>query len=195
MRKPTANTALRIASGFVSTIAFVANLVSVGLFVRDVLTSREFPEMGTIVANVVLIGVVFFFALLLLGYSRDRFHRLDHIANAFGWSYVLLSAAIFALISPQFILARDYAAGDLGAYAALIAVIAALGYLTTKVVERRTDLFCIPFMLVALEHVLLWLYLVGSGRGIVLGWHFWGGLGLFIYAGILVLWFISTYEN
>lgn len=181
---------LRQISAMVSTIAFIADLITVALFIRDLLISGGPPPFGTVVAQVALIAAIFTFAILLFIYARQEYTSLDSIVGVFGWLYIVLAAALFAVISHRFIVEANYDFGEFIGYIILIALIAGLGYGITLMVERRTSYYSIPFMLVALEQIVLWLLLIVSRQGITFDWTFIGNLLFFGYAGLLILFFI-----
>jgi hypothetical protein len=184
---------LRNISGIVSVIAFLADLITIALFIRDLLGNVPIP-LGTALAQVALIVAVFMFAFFLLLYSRreGEYESLDEITWIFGWLYITFSAAIFGIVAYRFIVEANYEFWDFMGYTMLIALIAGLGFGIAFFIAKRPDYFSIPFMLVALEQIILWILQLLSRKAISFNWAFIGNLLLFAYAGSFVLFFISS---
>lgn len=180
-------------SGIVAVITFLANLITVGLFFRD-LYQGNLPTGGAI-AQVTIIVVVFGFAFLLLFYSRQKDESLDGIIWLFSWLYILFSAAIFGVISYRFIVEANYNFGEFIGSIALIILIAALGYCVSVFIEKPSHYFSIPFMFVALWQIILWIFQIFARKTITFSWAFAGNLLLFIVASAFVLFFIWEKEH
>jgi len=56
----------------VSVVSFVADLITVAVFVYGVLFSAIPPTAGSVIAQVAIISVMFAFAIILLGYSVEE---------------------------------------------------------------------------------------------------------------------------
>jgi hypothetical protein len=181
---------LRRIAAFISCVAFTANLITATVFIWDLLFSSSRPLFGAVIAQAALIAAVFVFAILLLVYARRGYTGLDGTVGILGWLYIFLSAALFGVISQRFIVDANYDFGQFVGYIVLIGLVAGMGYGVTLLIKRRTDYFSIPFMLVAVEQIILWLQLIVAGYSIYFGWIFIGNLLLFGYAGLLVLFFI-----
>lgn len=186
---------LRKISGIVSAIAFVADLITIILFIRDLVQGNAPASISSSLAKVVLIMAVFAFAFLLLHYSRQEFESLDRIVWIFGWLYISLSAALFGVISYYFIMEEGQTPGEFIGCVLLIGLITGLGSSVTLFVGERVDYFSIPFMLVALEQIVLWLFRIFSQRHISFNLGFIGNLLLFVYAGLIILFFILSFQK
>jgi hypothetical protein len=188
MNKNFENLPLRTISGIVAVITFLADLITVALFIRDLLQNRI--TFIAVIAEVALIVIVFAFAFLLLVYSKQAEATPDWLIRIFSWLYIVFSAAIFGIISQRFIIEGDYRFGEYIGYILLIILIAGLGYSIAIFTRERAGYFSIPFMLVALEQIILWIFLIFSRTQISFNWTMLGNLFLFLIVSMFVLYFI-----
>jgi hypothetical protein len=192
MTKKDENLTLKQFSAVVSVIAFAADLITVLLFVRDLLFG--FLSFGSTFPQVLLIALFFTFAILLFNYSREISKDLEGIVKMFGWLYVILAALIFMIVSFRFIMREDYGFGEFIGYPLLVIAIAGLGFVVTKNVEGNVKYFSIPFMVVALEQIGLWVIKILAGYGIFFSLTFFGNLLIFIIVGLIILFFLQSDE-
>ena len=175
----------------VSAITFIADLVTVGLFVRDLFKSKV--DLKGIITYVVLIIVVFSFAFVLwVSFQGDA-----EILSVFGATYVIFGAVIFGMISVRFILADEYSFIEYWTYLGLIILITGLGtvLLYDYMYEDVTQFLAIPFMLVALLQIGLWIRNISSGDVVFdHPLYNFGKVFLFIIVGLLSILFLALSE-
>lgn len=181
---------LKRFSGIISSIAFIADIVTVILFLRDIFLGTNSLTFSSISARVTVIIAVFVFAVVLLFYAREEQDNLTGIVIFFAWLYVVLAAVIFGIVSYQFIQIADYSFWEFSGYLFLIILVAGLGFILSQIADSVTKNFSIPFMLVALEQILLWLYKILQWETFKFDWTFLGNLFYFVFAGVLIVVFI-----
>jgi hypothetical protein len=184
---------LKKISTVVSAIGFSADIITLGLFFKDLFTTRPPLPFSSAITQIVIIIVAFTFSALLLVYSRSGVwgNPLDSIAWLFSWLYLLFSALIFAVIAYRFILQANYGIGDYFGYTALIALIAGLACSILLIVGRDFSYFSVPYMLTALEQIILWIARIIGKEPIRFDFIFVGNVLLFVYAGLFILAFIG----
>ena len=178
----------------VSVVSFVADLITVAVFVYGVLFSAIPPTAGSVIAQVAIISVMFAFAIILLGYSVEEMSSLNGIILIYSWLYILFSALVLLKVAIQFLNQPKYDFGEYLAYVAVIVSIAFLGNMTAKAIEVDNKYFTLPFMGVALVQIFLWIVRVLS-KGLNFDWAFIGNLGLLILSGLFVVYFLVGNEK
>jgi hypothetical protein len=173
-----------------AALAFSADLITIALFLRDLFIGNPPIPFSSTLSRVALIVTIFAFAYLLLMYSRQAYESLDAIIWVFSWLYIVFASAVFALVAYRFLVEANYGPGEFVGYIALIALIAWLGFMVALINKKRTGYFSVPFMLVALEQMVVWIVLISSRRPISFNLTFVGNLLLFVYASTFVLFFI-----
>ena len=185
-RDKSKDTTIKQFSAMVSIVAFVADLITVLLFIKDLLFGYELITFTSTISQVFVIALIFTFAFLLFNYSREADNGIAGVVNIFGWLYIILAALIFMIVSYRFVMIGDYSFGEFIGYPFLVIAVGGLGYSITKNVDGNTKNFSIPFMLVALEQIVLWVIKILIG-GISFSWAFAGNIVHFIIAGAIVL--------
>jgi hypothetical protein len=194
MSKKDENATLKQFSAVVSIIAFIADLITVLVFVKDLLFNFDFLSFESTISQIFIIALIFTFAILLFNYSREINKGLEGVVKMFGWLYVILAALIFMIVSFRFIMGEDYGFGEFIGYPLLVISIAGLGFGVTKNVEGNTKYFSIPFMIVALEQIALWVIKILVGYGLLFTLPFFGNLLLFVIVGLIILFFLQQDE-
>jgi len=189
------NMGVETATGICAVIVFVANVITVISFVRDILTGDLLIFSENSFSRTLVIVVFFAFALALFIYSRNRNRVMDSLIWVFAWIYIICSALIFAQISYYFLLApvfgNSYTFYDYLSYITMIMSICALGTIMSMVARKSIKYFAIPFMLIAVEHALIWVFLVNTGVRIVFDQGFAGNMVLFILAGLTTVFYLA----
>jgi hypothetical protein len=180
---------LKLISSIVSVITFTADLITVALFIRSVFYGDI--SLTASVSQVLVIIVVFAFAVLLWFYSKNDSPTPDIFFSIFGWLYIVFSAGIFIIVSQRFMMEGHYTLGEFVGYVTLTSFIGALGYFIFIYSDKRVDYFSIPFMVVALIQIIMWIYIIFSNNKLVLNWITAGNIFLFMFAGLIVLFFIN----
>jgi hypothetical protein len=180
-------------SGVVSVLAFVADLITIGLFVSQLFSGTSAISTTTAFAHIGWIIVLFLFAGGLFLYSRNEADALDKIAAVFAWCYIVLAGLVLALVSQTYVYEWHPSLAGLLGYAALVGFISGLGYSIAYTVGSRSRYFSVPFMLVALEQALFWILRIAN-YGLSLSWAFALNLLVFVFTGLLVLFFLRTDE-
>jgi len=192
MSKKTEDTTLKQFSAGVAIIAFIADLITILLFIKDLLFIPEFLSFRSAFSQLFVIALIFTFAILLFNYSREINKGLEGTVIMFGWLYIILAALIFMIVSFRFIMLQDYDFGEFIGYPSLVVFIAGLGWGVTKNVEGNTKYFSIPFMIVALAQIALWIIKLIIGYEIDL--TFMGNLLIFVIVGLIILFFLQQDE-
>jgi hypothetical protein len=181
---------LKLISSIVSVITFLADLLAIALFIRSVFYGEL--ELTSAVSQILVIVVVFAFATLLWFYSKDDSPAPAIIFSVFSWLYIVFSAAIFVLISQRFMMEGRYTIGEYVGYLFLIFFIGGLGFFIYETNDERTDFFAIPYMLVALVQIIMWIFIIFSENKLEFNWETIGNICLFVIAGMIVLFFINS---
>jgi hypothetical protein len=193
MRKEE-NSLLKSVSRVVAIITFIADLITVGVFIKDILLNTL--ALTNYVSYVGIIVLAFGFAFLLWLYSKVGQPRPKLLYQLFSWLYIIYSAFIFGIISFRFIIERNYSFGDYIGYIFLVILVGGLGLgisLVTKM--HRVGYFCFPFLLVALEQIILWLYKLISHLNTNFDLANVGNLFLFVIVCAIVLGLLSIKEK
>ncbi len=180
---------LKLISSIVSVITFLADLLAIALFIRSVFYGKL--ELTSAVSQILVIIVVFAFATLLWFYSKDDSSAPAIIFSVFSWLYIVFSAAIFVVISQKFMMEGHYSLGEYVGYLFLIFFIGGLGLFIYKTNDKKTDFFAIPYMLVALAQIIMWIFIIFSENKLEFNWETIGNIFLFVIAGMIVLFFIN----
>jgi len=192
-RDKSKDTTIKQFSAMVSVIAFVADLITVLLFIKDLLFGYELITFTSTISQIFVIALIFAFAFLLFNYSREADNGISEVVGIFGWLYIILAALIFMIVSYRFVMIGDYGFGEFIGYPFLVIAVGGLGYSITKNVDGNTKNFSIPFMVVALEQIVLWIIKILIG-GLSFSWAFVGNIIHFIIAGAIVL-VLLTVDN
>lgn len=185
---------LKQFSAVVAIIAFIADLITILLFAKDLLFRIEYITFETTITKTFVIALIFTFAILLFNYSREISKELEGIVMVFGWLYIILAALIFMIVSFRFIMLENYGFGEFLGYPLLIIFIAGLGWGIVKIVEGNVKYFSIPFMIVALEQIVLWVIKILAGFDILFTGTFLGNLLIFVIVGLMILFFLQQDE-
>ena len=175
---------------FASSVAFVADLITIVLFIKDLLVNGENKNGLT---QVIIIVFIFAFAFLLLLYSKSEYGKsVEIIMSIFGWSYVVFSAFVLVIFSIYFINGFHYSFFEYLGYSSIIIIIAFLGIGIIRAIDRRMKYFSIPYMIVALIQIITWVVKIYNHE-LFTGdfWTFVGTLFLFILSSSFVLGLIN----
>ena len=183
---------LRRIARITSGVAFFADLITVAIFLRNLFEKGTIVSFGNALSQVAIIVTIFVFAFALLIYSRVDFKDFDGLVWLFSCLYIAFSSAIFAIISYRFIVYGDYDLGEFIGYGLLILLIAGLGHSVASLIEKPTEYFAVPFMLVALEQIGLLVVQIFTRKALsFFSWVFIGNLLFFIYCSLFILFFIG----
>lgn len=188
---------LKKVSAIVATLSFTADLLTLALFLRDLVLSDLTVDLSSITARVIIIISAFAFSALLIAYSRtgDWKSFTSVTATFFSWLYVLFSALLLAIVSYRFILESDYEIGTYFGNVVLSAFIAGLAFIVMLIAGKSSAYFSLPFMLVSLEQIVLWIIRIFNRLPVRFDWTFIGNIGLFVYSGILIVVFMKYGEE
>jgi len=179
-----------IAKG-AATIAFIADLITVAIFVNELLFGDILASIDAVAAQVITVTAIFIFAVMLLRYSDQELRSLDRIIFIFSWLYILFGALILFRVSFVFIIYANYSFNELMAYGTLTTLIIGLGFITAMNIQRDTRYFSVPFMLIALFQIALWLWRMLTDR-LVFDAYFVSNILLLAYVGALVILFLRS---
>ncbi|WP_319506461.1 hypothetical protein [uncultured Methanolobus sp.] len=178
---------LKILSGMGAVLSISGSLVTVGLFLKNLYygvvpfnIESAFPWLFAIV-------LIFMFSMLLYQMASADSEVLDTIIIIFSWLYVILSALMFVVISKQFIIEANYGIYDYIGYIFVIFLIAGLGFIISMMIGNSLHNFSIPFMLVGLYQILLWVSLCFNPQTFVFNVHSFGNALLLAVVGVLIV--------
>jgi hypothetical protein len=135
-----------------------------------------------------LIIVVYLFALGLFIYARPAFgESFDFFVYLIGWGFVLMGALLLAIIARIFIIEPSFGFLDFVIYATTAVFAASFGIIIAKIVGERLRPFALPFLLVGLWQVFLWVWRVISSQSLARGWNLLGSLLLFFFTIFLII--------
>lgn len=180
---------------FVSLLAFVADLYAVYELVSSFLSKEEELLSGELIVQFIFSISVFFFGLFLLLYSQvNQYNRniFDQAIIAFSAIYFIASAILLAGISLRFFLLREYTFSEFIVLPAMSVVIASLGYCLALTAENiDMEKFSIPFMIVAVVQIILFMTYIFSGDLKGIGARDFGNLILFACNAKLMLFILQ----
>jgi len=164
---------LRKVSGIFTILTILADLITIGLYLNYVFIGVVPLNIESAFPWILIIVVIFIFSMLLSEYSEHN-NVLDGIIGVFGWLYVILAAMLFAVISKRFIAEANYGIYEYLGYIFLIILISGLGFLISIMTGKPLRNFTIPFMLVGLYQIILWILLFLNPQDIVFNLTFIG---------------------
>ncbi len=175
--------------GGISVLAFLADILLLLVVVSTILGKRILASSQPVPVQFLLIGMVYAFAIGSFLYARsalgDTFDGFVYIA--FGWGYVLLAAGLIAVVARIFVLHIGFGLWDFLDYTLAAVVISSFGIIIALVVNEKVRYFAIPFMLVALWQIYLWVWRVVTSQSIARGWNLVGSVSLFIFVVVLIV--------
>lgn len=184
--------------GFSSILGFTADIIAITIFVSEIIGGR-LTEPSTVFSRSLVIITIFALAMFSFLYSRKTVKFIDNVVWIFSYLYVFYSAVIFGYVSWIFLNNQKYEYNysdlqygffDYFVYILLIGAMASLGAILSNSLGRSTKGFAIPFMIVALEQVFIWVYLILNGA-IGFNRQFMYNFVLFLYAGLIVVLFVG----
>jgi hypothetical protein len=191
MSKKSEYVGLKQFSAVVAVIAFIADLITIIFFAKDLLFGFDFLTFGSTITQVFIIALTFAFAFLLFNYAREINKDFEGIVRMFGWLYILLAALIFMIVSFHFTMFENYSFGEFIGYPLLVIFVLGLGVAVSINAGGDTKYFSIPFMVVALEQIALWVTKIIS-FGISFTLAFLGTLIIFVLVGLIILFLLSV---
>ncbi|MBN1531681.1 MAG: hypothetical protein JXA20_03380 [Spirochaetes bacterium] len=195
---------LKRITGTISHVVSAINCLFIGLFIARVyfkhgsVSSSDlvFEDFESIVPHVVVISLVFLLAHLSGRYSRsigepfDTWHRLAGIG--FAWVYQCAAAALFGYVAGWCVLNGGYEPYEYFLSIAIVALISLMGYATARRSGHKSAAFFpVPYMLLLIAQVILWIIRIVDNATLELDWVFAGNVGLFILAGGFVLFYVT----
>jgi len=186
----TSKSIVKKFAGLVSVIAFLADIITVGLFIKGLLYGQGLVPFESAIVQVILIIVIFSFASLLMNYSSEDVSRelLDRAVWIFGWLYILLAAFMFSIYAYRFIMREDYGLGEYITAILFVLFVTLLGTIIFMMRRLKPSYFSIPYMLVAVEQIILWIIkLFSTNISIAFTGATIGNILLFIFTGTLVI--------
>lgn len=173
---------------FAAVLAFIADLITIGVFVKDILFSKTLIASTQPLYFIGLILVIFVFALGLFILSKEE--NDDNIIIAiFSFFYVSIGAFILGVVSYRFIVISIYSPQEFFGYFALVGLISGLGYITSTVLVGRTDYLALPFMIIAAEQIIL-IFVQIISQTIEFGLSFIDKLILLVFTGGIIFVFL-----
>jgi hypothetical protein len=170
----------------VATIGFFADLITIGIFIRDLFIGGLNEDS---LSHIVIIVIIFLFSYLLLTYSKSEQGRdINNLISLFGWIYVVFSAAILGIFSYYFLNGFNYSFGQYISYYVIVVFIVGLGLLIFGLLDKDFKYLSIPFLLVAVEQIVIWVIkLLTPGPISENVWVFIGGVLLFFLASLIAM--------
>jgi len=177
---------LRKVSGIFTILTILADLITIGLYLNYVFMGVVPLNIESAFPWILIIVVIFIFSMLLSAYSEHN-NVLDGIIGVFSWLYVILAAMLFAVISKRFIAEANYGIYEYLGYIFLIILISGLGFLLSFMTDKSLRNFTIPFMLVGLYQIILWILLFLNPQNIVFNLTFFGNSLLLGVVGCFIV--------
>jgi len=177
---------LRKVSGIFTILTILADLITIGLYLNYVFMGVVPLNIESAFPWILIIVVIFIFSMLLSAYSEHN-NVLDGIIGVFSWLYVILAAMLFAVISKRFIAEANYGIYEYLGYIFLIILISGLGFLISFMTDKSLRNFTIPFMLVGLYQIILWILLFLNPQNIVFNLTFFGNSLLLGVVGCFII--------
>ena len=177
---------LRKVSGIFTILTILADLITIGLYLNYVFMGVVPLNIESAFPWILIIVVIFIFSMLLSAYSEHN-NVLDGIIGVFSWLYVILAAMLFAVISKRFITEANYGIYEYIGYIFLIILISGLGFLISFMTDKPLRNFTIPFMLVGLYQIILWILLFLNPQNIVFNLTFFGNSLLLGVVGCFIV--------
>lgn len=176
---------LRSVSGFFFILGILADLATVGLYLNNLFKGTIPFNIDSAFPWISIIIVIFLFSVMLFSFSKNDSDILGGIRRLFGWVYVIFATLIFAVISNQFILEPNYGIYEYFGYIFLIILISGLGFIIN--IDSSFRYFSVPFMIVGLYLIILWLNLLYQNpQAIVFNLTFLGNLLLIVVPGSFI---------
>jgi len=174
-------------TGIAAIISLSVDLVTVGLLLKNLYYGVVPFNIESAVPWLFIIILIFIFSISLYIIANANSNNLDEIITIFSWFYVILAALLFGVISKQFITEANYTIYDYFGYIFLIILIAGLGFIISNIVGNYLRNFSIPFMLVGLYQIMLWLSLCLNPQTLVFNLHSLGNALLLGIVGLLII--------
>ena len=178
---------LKSVFGLATAISLSVDLVTVGLLLKNLYNGVVPLNIESALPWLFIIILIFIFSILLYNLTKTDSDSLDAIITIFSWLYVILASLLFAVISKQFITESNYGIYDYFGYIFLIILIAGLGFITSRMINNSFRNFSIPFMLVGLYQIILWLSLCLNPQTLVFNLHSLGNALLLGVVGFLII--------
>lgn len=177
---------LKNLSGIFFVLGIIADLAAVGLYLNNLFKGTIPFNIASAFPWISIIIVIFLFSFMLFSFSKHESDLLDGIRWVFGWVYVIFAALILAVISNQFILEANYGIYEYFGYILLIILISGLGFIINA--DSSLRYFSVPYMIVGLYLVILWLNLLYQNpQSIDFNLTFFGNLLLIVVPGSFII--------
>lgn len=177
-------------SVIIAGIALFSDLVTIAFFLESIFTGDIKLTFDLAFTRAFIIVLIFSFSIVLLTYSEEGDNK---IFGLFGWLYVLLSALMLAGISYRFITESNYGLYEYVGYIILIFLTMVLGVYVSKDTGIYRMNFSIPFMIVGIEQMVLWILIMYSKQTIMFDSRFGANILLLIII-ILFIHFLKSFE-
>ena len=178
---------LKSVFGLATVISLSVDLMTVGLLLKNLYNGVVPLNIESALPWLFIIILIFIFSILLYNMTKTDSKYLDVIITLFSWLYVILAALLFAVISKQFITEANYGIYDYFGYIFLVILITGLGFITSTRTGNALRNFSIPFMLVGLYQIILWLSLCLNPQTLVFNLHSFGNALLLGVVGFLIV--------
>ena len=191
MKKPESASVIRKLAGVLALLTFIADMLLLLILIGTLLEFGLLSSAQPIPIQFLLILIIYLFGIGLFIYGRpafgDMFDGLIYIF--FAWPYILLAAGLLSVVALRFVtsLYLDFGFLEFILYAFAITVISMFGVLLSRIVNESVKYFAVPFLLVTLWQIYLWVWRVLSDRGIPAGWNLIGSLFLFVFAVVFII--------
>jgi hypothetical protein len=188
------NSLLRLTTGILGSITLVADVLTIALFLRDVFSGNLLQDSNAITSRLLVTTVIFTLGILLITYARSSVPGFTKVTIFFAWSYITLSAILFAIISYTYVLGTSTEIVPFISLLILVILISGLGSITAISVNYQLRYFAIPYMLVAVLQALCWLFVISIGRLNQLNLSLVISIGLFVLSGTFIFLFLNEHR-
>lgn len=187
---------LRRTLGIFSIIALIADITTILVFLKDIFIDQNQLEFKFISTQILFILFIFSIAIFF-GYQAlksDWENSYKQIGSFFCWIYIFLSALILATVSYRFIILCNYSFVEYIGMIGLIILITSLALYISYKLKNHNPSFAIPYMLVFLYQILLFLYNFISHKNFDLSWYFCSNFILLTLTALFLAYLISEYD-
>jgi hypothetical protein len=187
---------LRRVSGIFGILAIIADIITIILFLKDIFVDGSHIEFKYISTQIIFIVFIFSVALIFgfKAMKSDWHDKIKEIGSMFSWIYIILSATIFILVSYRFIIDCDYTLIEYVSMLGLIFLITFLALFIAFKIDRQNPAFAIPYMLVFLWQISLFLYNFILRNHFDFTWYFVGNIMLLTITTLFLFFLVYEYD-
>lgn len=188
---------LRKISGFFGILAIIADIITIILFLKDIFIDKSQTEFKFISTQVILIVLIFIAAMILgtIALKSSWQAEVKKVLVFFSWTYIIISALIFVLVSHRFIIECNYSLIEYFGMIGLIVLVTYLALFIASSIDKGNQAFAIPYMIVILWQIGLFTYNFFTREHLNFDLYFIGNALLFILTTFFVIVLIMVFDG